>query len=76
MPRTKARVPGLSNAPVVGGALRAQATTARKSELVILIKPTVIQGDADWEKDLGDLRARLRAYDQPDGPANESRPAR
>ena len=74
--RTKSGVPGLANAPIVGGAFRSQATTARKSELVILIKPTVIQGDADWEKDLGDLRARLRAYDQPDGPANESRPAR
>ncbi len=74
--RTKSGVPGLANAPIVGGAFRSQATTARKSELVILIKPTVIQGDADWEKDLGDLRARLRAYDQPDGPANESRQPR
>ena len=74
--RTKSGVPGLANAPIVGSAFRSQSTSARKSELVILIKPTVIQGDADWEKDLGDLRARLRAYDQPDGPANESRQPR
>jgi MSHA biogenesis protein MshL len=42
-------VPGLSEAPVVGGLFRQTSTVNAKRELVILIKPTVIQGDgANW----------------------------
>lgn len=42
-------VPGLSEAPVVGGLFRQTSTVNSKRELVILIKPTVIQGDgANW----------------------------
>jgi MSHA biogenesis protein MshL len=42
-------VPGLSEAPVVGGLFRQTSTVNSKRELVILIKPTVIQGNgANW----------------------------
>lgn len=42
-------VPGLSEAPVVGGLFRQTSRVNAKRELVILIKPTVIQGDgANW----------------------------
>jgi MSHA biogenesis protein MshL len=62
--RTRSGVPGLSNAPVVGNAFRSTASAARKSELVILIKPTVIASDATAQKDLDDIRTRLQAYDR------------
>lgn len=63
--RTRSGVPGLADMPVVGGAFRSTAMAARKSELVILIKPTVIQGDTPWEQDLADVRTRLQGYEAP-----------
>jgi MSHA biogenesis protein MshL len=42
-------VPGLQDAPLVGGLFRQTSDLTAKRELVILIKPTVIQGDgANW----------------------------
>lgn len=41
-------LPGLSQVPVLGGLFRQTSTVNRKSELVILIKPTVIS-DANWQ---------------------------
>jgi len=42
-------VPGLQDAPLVGGLFRQTSDLTSKRELVILIKPTVIQGDgANW----------------------------
>jgi MSHA biogenesis protein MshL len=46
---TRSGVPGLSEAPLVGGLFRQTSTVNSKRELVILIKPTIIQGDgANW----------------------------
>jgi MSHA biogenesis protein MshL len=46
---TKNGVPGLQDAPVVGTLFRQTSDVSSKRELVILIKPTVIQGDgANW----------------------------
>ena len=70
--RTRSGVPGLANAPVVGGAFRSSANAARKSELVILLKPTVITGDAAAAQDLQDIRTRLQAYEAADGPDGAS----
>lgn len=70
--RTRSGVPGLANAPIIGGAFRSSANAARKSELVILLKPTVISGDAAAEQDLQDIRTRLQAYEAADGPDSRS----
>jgi type II secretory pathway component GspD/PulD (secretin) len=35
-----------------------------KRELVILLKPTVIQSDANWEQDLRETRGRLERMKQ------------
>lgn len=42
------QVPGLGDAPVVGGLFRQKSTVMRKRELVILMKTTVIQDDSAW----------------------------
>ncbi|QKT03304.1 pilus (MSHA type) biogenesis protein MshL [Ectothiorhodospiraceae bacterium 2226] len=47
-----AGVPGLSRLPVVGGLFRHTRQVARKSELVILLQPTVVEGDAQWAQEL------------------------
>ncbi|MFO1321236.1 MAG: pilus (MSHA type) biogenesis protein MshL [Burkholderiales bacterium] len=65
--KTKSGVPGLSNAPIVGAAFRSSATAARKSELVILIKPTVLHTGESGTTALEELRKRLRSYESTDG---------
>jgi MSHA biogenesis protein MshL len=46
---SRSGVPGLSDAPLVGGLFRQTSDLSSKRELVILLKPTVIQGDgANW----------------------------
>jgi MSHA biogenesis protein MshL len=40
--------------------LRNTNRQAKKKELVILLKPTVIQGDRDWERDVRDTQERIR----------------
>lgn len=58
-----AAVPGLGEAPVVGGLFRQKATVARKRELVILMKPTVIREDTAWpEPDTQPPRARIAPF--------------
>ena len=42
------QVPGLGDAPVVGGLFRQKSTVMRKRELIILMKTTVIQDDSAW----------------------------
>jgi MSHA biogenesis protein MshL len=44
----RTQVPGLGNVPVVGHAFRTTRRATEKSELVILIKPTVIHSDAQF----------------------------
>jgi len=53
-------VPGLADAPLIGGAFRNSATDTIKRELVILIKPTIIETDKNWEQDIHDTRNRMQ----------------
>lgn len=48
------RVPGLSNLPVLGAIFRGESKAARKTELVIFMRPTVIQSP---DVKTGDLQA-------------------
>jgi MSHA biogenesis protein MshL len=57
-------IPGVSESGVAGALLRNTNRTVTKRELVILLKPTVIQSDRDWEQDLGRSRGRLEALHQ------------
>jgi MSHA biogenesis protein MshL len=51
-------IPGVSDEGP-GRLLRNTATSSRKRELVILLKPTLIQSDREWERDLRDTRGRI-----------------
>jgi MSHA biogenesis protein MshL len=53
-------IPGLADAPVIGGAFRNSATDTVKRELVILIKPTIIESDKNWEQDIQGSRNRMQ----------------
>jgi len=52
-------LPGLQDAPTIGGLFGSQRRSAVKKELVILIKPTVIQSERDWDTDISESRDRI-----------------
>jgi MSHA biogenesis protein MshL len=56
-------VPGISEIPVVGAFFGQHAKAFLKRELVILLKPTIIQGDRNWQQDLNELQGRFPQYD-------------
>lgn len=62
--KDKSQLPGLGDAPVVGNLFGQRSTSYSKSELVILIKPTIIRGESSWEPDLLETRRRLGEYAQ------------
>ena len=64
--RNRRQVPGLGDLPVVGAAFGNSQRATQKSELVILLKPTVITTPGDWKKDLVDTRDRIEIYRRPD----------
>jgi MSHA biogenesis protein MshL len=58
-------VPVLGDIPLIGGLFRHTKKTSRKSELVILLKPTVVDANGDvWQQELqrssGTLRGMTR----------------
>jgi MSHA biogenesis protein MshL len=62
----RSQVPGLGDVPVVGNLFKNTSRTTTKSELVILIKPTVILGDSSWKQDISNARERIDAYERGD----------
>ena len=62
-------VPGAQDVPGIGGLFRNTARVATKRELVLLIKPTIIQGDRSAEQDLQQTRERIQALGGSAAPA-------
>ena len=54
---------GLSSAPGIGGLFGQRGGLMRKRELVVLIKPTIIQNEASWKQDLLDTQGRIEQLD-------------
>jgi MSHA biogenesis protein MshL len=59
----KSQVPGVGDIPVVGGLFRNTNRLTQKRELVILIKPTVVQDGAVWDKEIQDSQKYLQGLD-------------
>ncbi len=55
-----ARTPGLGDAPGVGGLFRQKKNRSVKSELVILLRPMVINSGEDWSRAIDESRQRIR----------------
>ncbi|TYQ19746.1 UNVERIFIED_ORG: MSHA biogenesis protein MshL [Zoogloea ramigera] len=56
-------VPGIGGLPVVGALFRSTGEVVQKRELVVLIKPTVIESISDWNQDLLDSSRRIKDLD-------------
>jgi MSHA biogenesis protein MshL len=55
---TRGGIPGVSDSGL-GSFLRSTDKSLRKKELVILLKPTIVDSDRDWEQDVRDTRRRM-----------------
>src|SRR5258706_1472905 len=79
--RDSSGVPVLGTLPIVGNLFSSKSRSIIKSELVILLKPTVIENDATWRQDILDTKERIDAYERSDRhtyrpkPENSSAPA-
>ena len=60
--RGKSGLPWAGDIPVVGHAFKNTNRRTQKTELVILLKPTIIQSNETWKQDLRDVRQRLDEY--------------
>jgi len=58
--KEEAGVPVLGKLPVVGALFRHTKSSSLKSELVILLRPQVINSPADWERMLESSRQRIQ----------------
>lgn len=56
----RSQVPGVGNAPVVGKLFGSTSRSMQKRELVILLKPTVITNDAQWNDDVLQSQRRFQ----------------
>jgi len=61
--RLRSGVPGLKDIPVAGHLFKNRSNSVVKSELVILIKPTVILAADDWKNDTRATAKRLEQLD-------------
>jgi len=57
------KVPGAGDIPLLGHFFKQTNRGMRKREMVVLIKPTVIREDADWQQDLDAMNSRLQEFD-------------
>jgi MSHA biogenesis protein MshL len=55
------QVPGAGDVPGLGALFQQKNRRTTKSEIVILMKPTIVHSDRTWQQDLIDTRDRLRA---------------
>jgi MSHA biogenesis protein MshL len=61
---TRDQLPGLGDMPFVGAAFRSTRQASEKRELVILLKPTVVQSDQNWAQNIDDARNRMQTLDR------------
>jgi MSHA biogenesis protein MshL len=59
----RSQVPGAGNVPGVGALFRNTSQTTYKRELVILLKPTVVQGNNNWSQDILESQQRIQNLD-------------
>ncbi len=55
------QLPGADKVPVLGALFRNKNRVNQKRELVVLIKPTIVEGANDWSQDLLDSSRRIES---------------
>jgi len=57
------QLPGADRIPLLGQLLRNKNRVSQKRELVVLIKPTIVEGASDWSQDMLDAGRRIEQLD-------------
>jgi len=57
----RSQVPGAGSIPVLGALFRNTSDVIDKRELVVLIKPTIVDAEGGWNEDLQDAERRMKA---------------
>ena len=57
----RSQLPGAGDVPGLGALFRRTGQVTQKRELVILLKPTVVQGNGAWAQDILDTRNRMQS---------------
>lgn len=60
----RSQVPALGDVPFLGGLFRQTNQIAVKKELVILLKPTIVEGHEGWNQDILETQERMRGFDR------------
>ena len=71
--RDQSQLPGVGDAPGLGSLFRQRGTTNTKSELVILLKPTIVHSDRTWQEELAEARDRIQSMEPPRPPQQPAR---
>lgn len=58
----RSQIPGVGDVPGLGALFGNKKQLTQKRELVILLKPTIIQGGATWTQDLMNIQQRMNEY--------------
>jgi MSHA biogenesis protein MshL len=58
---SRSQVPGAGDVPGLGALFRNDAQILQKRELVILLKPTIVEGDSAWAEDIVESRKRIQS---------------
>ena len=61
------QLPGADRVPVLGALFRNKNRVNQKRELVVLIKPTIVEGANDWSQDLLDTSRRIDSLNPSQG---------
>lgn len=59
----KSQIPVAGEVPLAGALFGQRSTNFLKREIVILLKPTVIDGERGWQQDILDTQGRVQAMD-------------
>ena len=62
------QVPGIGDAPLLGNLFRRSNRSVNKSELIILLKPTVVKSQDTWSQNLLDTQRNLQNLQQQNSP--------
>lgn len=57
------QLPGADRIPLLGQLFRNKSRVSQKRELVVLIKPTIVEGASDWSQDMLDAGRRIEQLD-------------
>jgi MSHA biogenesis protein MshL len=59
----RSQLPGSDTIPVLGALFGNRKNVSQKRELVVLIKPTIVEGASSWNQDLLDTSRRIQELD-------------